>query len=155
MPTPLRKIITLDLLIEKGACKDQRDTFAEHFPEGLAYGAEHIPELVERIGLLFDWEWAGYKLLPKYDLEAFKKVSNTAWLEFTKSVDPFLIAYNKGLDKAWSDYARDKEYLEAYDDYSKAVKQARDKYFEEQEPFRAVCVKTKALAFLILFLDSP
>ena len=155
MPTPLRKIITLGLLSEKGACKDQRDLFAKHFPDGLSYGAENIPDLVDLIGPLFEWEWAGRKILPKHALEAFKKVSNTAWLEFTKSVAPFLATYNKVLDKARSDYTSDKENLEADDDYFKAIKPARAKYFEEQVPFREVYAKVCALAFLTLFLDSP
>jgi len=155
MTTPRRKMITLDLLIEKGACKSQRDLFAKHFPEGLAYGDEHIPELVERIGLLFDWEWAAYKMLPKPCLVAFEKGRIAAWKAYSESVNPSRVIYSKVCDIAWAAHVSDKGTFVSLQAYDEATIPARDTHFKEMAPFREVYDKVCALSFLTLFLDSP
>lgn len=69
-----KPIITMQMLINKGACDDQVDLFAQTFGESVIVTLKRA----EKVASLFDWDWAAC-LLDAPALAEYERVTAPAW----------------------------------------------------------------------------
>ena len=83
--------VTKALLKRLGACKAQREKFAELFPRGVvvteALCVEHAQE--------FNWDWAANHLLSPEAWAEYNRVRALAWAEYNRVMAPAKAEYDR------------------------------------------------------------
>jgi hypothetical protein len=76
--------ITKAMLVEAGACADQVELFAKHFPRGV------VPTVAKALAVagLFDWDWAARALLTPAALKVYNEASAAAWNAYEEAIAP-------------------------------------------------------------------
>jgi len=85
------KTLTLQRLIDLGACADQRELFRETFGDSV----DVTPELCVSVADKFDWRWAAEHLL-----------SAPAWAEYERATAPAWAECERVEAPAWAEYER-------------------------------------------------
>ena len=121
--------ITLEMLVEKYACEDQLDLFAEHFPVGVVFESEEdaIEKCFESAGI-FDFERMADGLLNADTLSVFLRAITDAAEEYEESKE---FAWDE-CDEVWSKEYRRKEQV-ALIEYWEAVATEFAKAYWQQE----------------------
>ena len=135
--------ITPERLQEKGACEDQRDLFAEHFPNGIEFESqEQAIEMCVKFADLFDFGWAADELLDA-DARAefyraktharaeYIKATAHAWAEFEKAKAYAWAEFKKAKAPAWAELKKAKAY--AWAEFKKVQALAFAKAYWQQE----------------------
>jgi hypothetical protein len=97
-------ILTLQTLIEKGACANQVDLFRLKFGESV----EVTEELCVSVAHDFDFGWAGRQLLSPAARRAYEKAETAAGRAYEKAEAPAWCAYEKAKAAAWRAYEKAK-----------------------------------------------
>ena len=103
-------IITLQDLVDNGACADQRAEFVRRFGRSV----EITVELCMSVAHVFDWNWAAAKLLktPAWDAyeaatkparDAYEAAKKTAWDACKAATKPAWAAYEAAKAKAFAE----------------------------------------------------
>ena len=85
------KVITLQMLLDKGACDEQVRLFKETFPK--KGEAKVTKALCAKVAHLFDFEWAAVNFLPGH-----------LWAEYESKRAPLLAEYKSKEAPLWAEY---------------------------------------------------
>ena len=123
-------VITLATL--SGACREQRELFAELFPKGSPKTRKAALAAARKYAGKFDWEWAAEKLLSAAARAEYEKVRGTALAEYDKVRAAALAEYDKVRAAARAEY--DKVCAAARAEYDKVRAAAFvNAWFDQQE----------------------
>lgn len=92
-------IITLQDLVDNGACADQRAEFVRRFGRSV----EITVELCMSVAHVFDWNWAAAKLLKTPAWDAYEAAKKTAWDACKAATKPAWAAYEAAKAKAFAE----------------------------------------------------
>lgn len=98
--------ITLQLLRAHNACADQRDEFAVRCPDGV----DVTPDECERVADVYNWDWAGARLLPPA-LRA----------EYARERAALRAEYERERAPLWAEYERNAVLLSDYTQRQRAL----------------------------------
>ena len=127
--------ITVNLLAEKGACKEQVILFRKAFGEG---EAPLDDENAIKFASVFDFGWAARYLLNNEDLAKYNKACAPIVAEYQKAHAPIVAEYQKA-------------HAPIYAEYEKARAPIWAEYQKAHAPIYAEYEKARALIFVGLY----
>lgn len=145
----MNDVITLQLLLEKGACHSQRVEFAELFGESVVV----THELALKHASVFDWDWAAVELLSEKALRTFCEASDAAYGEYNVTISPFAKVHRAAVDEAWAVYDESADVAGRRAVREAAIRVAYTAYEASTEPFRTTYKRALAGAFVDAFLS--
>ena len=96
-----RPIITKQMLIDAGACRDQVDLFANKFGDSVIVTVKRAEQVVD----LFDWDWAA-RLLDRQGRPEYERVRATALAKYQRVIATADAEYGRVKATALAEYWR-------------------------------------------------
>ena len=143
-------VITLATL--RGACRNQRELFAELFPKGSPKTRKAALAAARKHADKFDWEWAAAKLLRAPAQAEYEKVRAAAQAEYEKVSAPAWAECDKVCAAAWAEC--DKVRAAALAEYDKVCAAAQAEYEKVSAPAWAEYEKVRAATFVNAWFDQ-
>lgn len=145
--------ITLELLVANEACREQRELFAETFPEGV------VPtrELVREYGSVFDLAWVAEALLPWERFDAFEDARTEAVRARDKAMEPVNRAYEQVRGPAyaaWQEKRRESDGAAELVGLYQAYRAVEDVAYAAYQAAEAPLTATFRLAYVDAFYDA-
>ena len=79
--------ITLEMLVEKGACEDELYLFTEHFPDGVEFHSQYQAiEMCTQFAQIFNFGWAADELLDTDARAEYEKMLAPTRAECNKAI---------------------------------------------------------------------
>ena len=88
-------LITLEFLVSKDACEDERDIFAKEWPEGVLLTRKSLQRATE---LSLNLDWLAGAVLPPGQLKTYKDADAPLWKTYKDACDPLLKTYRDARD---------------------------------------------------------
>jgi hypothetical protein len=143
--------LTLETLLKRGACADQRQRFADTFGKSV----DVTPELCMSVADQFDWSWAVRCLLSPEARAEHERVCAPARAEYGRVRDSAQAEYERVRDLAWAEYERVRDLAWAeYERVRAEYERVRAEYWRVRDSALAECERVCAREFGRLYANG-
>ena len=98
----MSRTLTLQTLIDKGACSEQVELFRVRFGKSVRV----TQRLCVSVAYAFDWNWAAQHLLSRPARAEYQRAAAAAWAEYARVLAPARAEYQRATAPAAAEYER-------------------------------------------------
>ena len=130
LPTKNQVKITVETLLDNGACSGQVELFNIKFPKGIVLRSEeHAVRIAKSVANVFDFTWAGGNLLEGRFEDLYMEAKSAHRKAYIEAIAPHWKAYKEAIAQEWKDYKEAKTHQRLV--YKEATEQHWQAYMEE------------------------